>query len=93
MSRELQPASDGQAMNESAPFGDAVVGLCGIGFFFKHAARSIKEPLLPAREQGLTDLKLATNLSGAFLAGQDLQDCAGFLLGLERKMFFNWRSP
>jgi len=37
-----------------------------------------KELLLSAREQGFTDLKLATNPSGAFLAGQDLQDCAGF---------------
>jgi hypothetical protein len=35
------------------------------------------------------DLKLATNLSGAFLTGQDLQDCAGFLLRLERTMFFH----
>jgi hypothetical protein len=57
--------------------------LCGIGFFFKDAARSIEELLLPAREQGFADLKLATNLRGAFLAGQDLQDCAGFLLGPE----------
>jgi hypothetical protein len=38
--------------------------------------------LLPAREQGLTDLRLATNLGGVFLAGQDLQDCPRFLIGL-----------
>ena len=64
-------------------FGNTLAVLCGIGFFFKDAARSIKERLLPALEQGFTDLKLETNLSGTFLASQDLQDCAGFLLGLE----------
>jgi len=43
--------------------------------------------LLPAREQGFTDLKLATNLGGVFLAGQDLQDCPRFLIWLERTIF------
>jgi len=69
--------------DQTLEFSDTLVVLCGIGFFFKDGAGSIEELLLPAREQGLTDLKLATNLSGAFLAGQNLQDRASFLLGLE----------
>jgi hypothetical protein len=39
--------------------------------------------LLPALGQDLTDLNLATNLGGVFLAGQDLQDCPRFLIWLE----------
>ena len=41
--------------------------------FFKDAAR-FEKLLLPARAQGVTDLKLATNLSGALLTGRELQD-------------------
>jgi hypothetical protein len=46
-------------------FGDTLAALCGIGFLFKYAARSIEELLPTAREQGFTDLKLATNPSDA----------------------------
>src|SRR5262245_58232552 len=78
-----------QAPDQTLKFGDTLAVLCGIRFFLKDGARPIAELFLPAREQGLTDLKLATNLGSAFLAAQDLRNCAGFLLGLERTMFFH----